>query len=208
MRLRNLFVLGLSLVIGNVALAGDEKPAAAAATAAKAEIGKPAPQFALKDATGKEFKLADFAGKVVVLEWANPECPVCQNHYKSKNIQNMVAKFKGQPVQFFAVDSSNFAQEKIENIKKFIADNKIEQPYLIDAPGTVGMMYGAKTTPHMFVIDQKGNLAYMGAIDDNAGNDKATPRNYVEEAVSALLKGSTVATATTTPYGCSVKYKK
>lgn len=189
--------------------AGDAKPAAMAATttASTAAIGKPAPEFTLKDTNGKEVKLSSFKGKVVVLEWINHECPVVQGQYSKKNMPNTIAKFKGQPVQWLSIDSSSFANDKLEAIKKWVAENKLEQPYLLDAPGTVGKMYGAKNTPHMFVIDQKGNLAYMGAIDDNADGSKTSPRNYVEEAVNALIKGSAVPTPTTQAYGCSVKYK-
>jgi len=182
------------------------KPMAAAGTGA--QIGKPAPEFALKDTTGKEVKLSSFKGKVVVLEWINHECPVVNRVYGANVTANTIAKFKGQPVQWIGIDSSNFAEEKKANITKWATDKKIDFPILLDAAGTVGKQFGAKTTPHMFVIDKEGILAYAGAIDNNPdGSKKDGVRNYVEEAVSALLKGSTVATATTDPYGCSVKYK-
>ena len=119
-----------------------------------------------------------------------------------------LAKFKGKPVVWLAIDSSHFAGEKVADIKSWSAKNEVSYPILLDADGKVGHAYAAKTTPHMFVIDAKGLLAYSGALDNNAYGDKEEGvRNYVEEAVTALLKGSTVATATTKPYGCSVKYK-
>lgn len=184
--------------------AAETKPAAAAT--ATAEIGKPAPDFALKDLDGKEHKLSSYKGKVVVLEWANSECPVCKNHYKAKTMQNTFNAFKDKGVVWLVIDSSNFAETKKDSITKWWKDQGTPFAYLLDAPGKVGRSYGAKTTPHMFVIDKNGNLAYAGAIDDNKDGDKKTPKNYVSEAVTALLAGSAVPTAKTDPYGCSVKY--
>jgi len=184
------------------------KPAAAATTPA-AQVGKPAPDFALKDLNGKEVKLSSFKGKTVVLEWINHECPVVNRCYGANMTFNTIAKFKGQPVQWIAIDSSGFAEEKKATIQKWVTEKKIDFPYLLDASGTVGKQFGAKTTPHVFVIDKNGTLAYAGAFDNNPdGSKKDGVRNYVEEAVKATLDGSTVATATTDPYGCSVKYKQ
>lgn len=173
-----------------------------------AEIGKPAPDFALKGVDGKEYKLADFLGKVVVLEWTNHECPVVGRYYSSKTMTATHEAFEGEPVVWLAIDSSNFCADKVDSIKKWAADKGVTYPILLDAPGEVGNMYGAKTTPHMFVIDQKGVLAYMGSLDDDKKGDKEDPRNYVEEAVAVLLDGSTVAMTETKPFGSSVKYKK
>lgn len=192
-----------------------EKPAAPAATpaaapsaTAQATVGKPAPDFTGKDINGKDVKLSSFKGKVVVLEWTNHDCPVVNNCYsKSKTVPNTMAKFKGQDVVWISINSSHYAQDKLADIKKWITDNKVESTYVIDAPGTIGKMFGAKTTPHMFVIDKNGTLAYAGAIDNNPDGSKKDVRNYVEEAVTALMKGSSVATPTTDPYGCTVKYK-
>ena len=197
------------------AAAHGEKPAtpapAATATATagtQATVGKPAPDFTGKDINGKDVKLSSFKGKVVVLEWTNHDCPVVNNCYgKSKTIPNTLAKFKGQDVVWISINSSNYAQDKIADIKKWVADNKVETTYVIDAPGAIGKMFGAKTTPHMFVIDKAGTLAYAGAIDNNPDGSKKDVRNYVEEAVTALMKGSSVPTPTTDPYGCTVKYK-
>lgn len=175
---------------------------------AHAEVGKPAPDFALKDVTGKEYKLSDFRGKIVVLEWTNHECPVVNRCYASNIMNNTVAKFKDKPVAWFAIDSSHFCEDKAQSVRKWVEGKKIEHPMLLDAAGKVGHLYKAKTTPHMFVIDKKGILAYAGAIDNNPYGKEKSPRNYVEEAISALLEGSTVATPTTKSYGCSVKYKR
>ncbi len=175
-------------------------PAAAATTAA---IGKPAPDFKLKDVDGKDRSLAEFKGKIVVLEWANANCPVCQRHAKAKTAEHTMKGLKD--VVWINIDST--ADAKAEDAKKFAKDNNLAI-YLLDPAGTTGKAYGAKTTPHMFVIDTKGNLAYMGAIDDDKDGSKGEKaKNFVKEAIEAVQKGTTVATATTEPYGCTVKYK-
>ncbi|MEK7710606.1 MAG: redoxin domain-containing protein [Planctomycetota bacterium] len=180
-----------------------DKPAAAATVAA---IGKPAPDFTLKSAEGKDVKLADYKGKIVVLEWSNAGCPFCVRHAKNKTAEKTMAAYKDKGVVWVSIDSTDGA--KADDIKKFVKDNGLTAAYLLDPTGATGKAYGAKTTPHMFIIDAKGNLAYSGAIDDDADGKKEKARNYVQEAVDALLKGSTVATATTESYGCSVKYGK
>lgn len=181
-------------------------PAFAPATAATAvAIGKPAPSFSLNDVNGKEVKLADYKGKVVVLEWSSMGCPVCQRHAKGGTASKVMGNFKDKPVVWVNIDSTGDA--KAEDCKKFATDNKLAT-YLLDPTQATGKAYGAKTTPHCFVIDQKGTLAYMGAIDDdNDGSKGDKAKSYVKDAIDAVLKGSTVATATTDPYGCSVKYK-
>lgn len=173
-----------------------------------AQVGKPAPEFTLKNLEGKEFKLSDFKGKIVVLEWINHECPVVNRCHGAKVMSNTIAKFKGKPVEWIAIDSSSFCAEKVESIKKWTTQQKITYPYLLDAAGEVGHLFDAKTTPHMFVIDKNGVLAYSGAIDNNPYGKEENVTNFVEQTIKSLLNGSTVATKTTKPYGCSVKYKK
>lgn len=176
---------------------------------ARAEVGKPAPDFTLKDLAGKDVSLSSFKGKVVVLEWTNHKCPFIKRHEaKKKTMQKTIAKFAGKPVAWLAIDSSSFCGEKIDEIRDWSKENQLSFPTLLDAAGKVGHLYGAKSTPHMFVIDQKGVLAYTGAIDDDPQGDKETTKNYVAEAVTSLLNGSTVATAHTKSYGCSIKYAK
>lgn len=172
-----------------------------------AEIGKPAPDFTLKSLDGKDVKLSDLKGKIVVLEWINHECPVVNRCYKAGITKNTIEKFKDKPVVWLAIDSSHFCEEKAEAIKTWVKDQGINFAYLMDAPGKIGKTYDAKTTPHMFVIDQKGVLAYSGAIDNDPYGNEPNKINYVEQAIQALLDGSTVATATTKSYGCTVKYK-
>lgn len=182
----------------------EDKPAATAG----AEIGKPAPAFELKDTEGKTHKLSDYAGKIVVIEWMNHECPVCRRHADAKTASNTMKKFEGKPVVWLGIDSSHFCETKADSIKKFNTEKALPFPTLLDAPGKIGKAYGAKTTPHVFVIDQKGVLAYQGAIDNKPdGEGRGETKNYVEEAVNALLAGSAVPTPTTKPYGCGVKYK-
>lgn len=201
------FVGVLSVTAWAQAPKAEEK--AAAQPAAGLAIGKPAPDFTLKGVDGKEYKLSDAKGKVVVLEWTNHECPFVKRHQaEKKTMQNTFAKFQGKPVMWMAIDSTATCAEKAGAIKEFATKNGTTYPILLDADGKVGKMFGAKTTPHMFVIDQKGNLAYMGAIDNDEKGDNAKATNYVEQAVDSLLAGSAVATAETKSYGCSVKYKQ
>lgn len=200
------------LSIGAIGLAGfavaqdkkadapkEDKPAAAATTA---EVGKPAPDFELKGIDGKTVKLSDLKDKVVVLEWFNMECPVCVNRIPT--MKTTEEKYTKQGVVWLAVDSTHF--RKVEQNVEFAKDKKINYAILMDNDGKVGKAYGAKTTPHMYVIN-KGTLVYAGGIDSG---DSKTPgdRNYVAEALDAVLAGKPVATSTTKPFGCSVKYKK
>lgn len=180
-------------------------PTATATTTTGAAIGKPAPDFTLTDINGKSVKLADSKGKITVLVWGNAECPAFKRVATGKILDKTFTGIKDKNVVWYTIDSS--ATATADNAKKFTTDNTVPGAYLLDPTGATGKAYGAKTTPHAFVIDAKGNLAYMGALDDDPQGGKEKVRNYVSEAVDALAKGSTVATATTDPYGCSVKYK-
>ncbi len=172
---------------------------------AQAEVGKPAPEFALKDVDGKVRKLSEYKGSVVVLEWINQKCPFSDVKHQDKTMQRIADKYKDRDVVWLAIDSSHYADPKAN--KEYAGKVGIAYPILHDQDGKVGKAYGARTTPHMFVIDKAGALVYAGAIDNNPpGKNEASPRNYVEDAVEAVLKGSTVAVGTTKPYGCSVKY--
>lgn len=193
---RVLTTLALTAVLG-VAV-----PAIAADTA---EVGKPAPTFTLKDETGKEHSLAQYQGRIVVLEWTNPGCPYVRRHYQAKTMQNTLKGFDAKKVVWLAVDStSSNAPDKSASWKK---EQGFPYSVLQDPDGKVGKAYGAKTTPHMYIIDEKGVLRYAGAIDDDPRGKSATPVNHVKTAVDAMLSGQPVPEATTDPYGCSVKYK-
>ena len=191
------------IALASTALLGLAAPAFAADTA---EVGKPAPTFKLKDEAGKEHSLAQYQGKIVVLEWTNPGCPFVQRHYTANTMQKTFGGYDAKKVVWLAVDStSGNTPEKSAAWKK---EKGFTYPVLQDASGTVGKAYGAKTTPHMYVIDEQGVVRYVGAIDDDPrGNKKEGVTNHVKTAVDALLSGKPVPAATTEPYGCSVKYK-
>ena len=172
-------------------------------------IGQPAPEFTLTDTAGKSHKLSDFAGKIVVLEWVNDGCPFVQRHYNSKNMQTLQQTYTDKGVIWLSICSSgkgeqgNHSGADWEKIRQ--KQGHESTALLIDEPGAVGRLYGAKTTPHMFIIDAQGKLVYNGAIDSN-NNDVTKAENYVAAALDALLAGKPVAKATSTPYGCGVKY--
>lgn len=178
-----------------------------------AAVRQPAPDFALKDATGQTQSLAQQRGKVVVLEWFNPQCPFVQKHYRSGNMQRLQHEAAGQGVVWWSVNSSapgNEGHLDPEHAKQVLAEFEASpSALLLDEDGTVGRRYGAKTTPHMFVINAAGVLVYAGAIDDirsvdPADVDRAT--NYVRQALGETAEGKSVSVAETKPYGCSVKY--
>lgn len=186
---------------------GDKPPAQGDKAGAK--IGEAAPAFEAKDLDGKTVKLSDFKGRVVVLEWFNPGCPIVQMHYNDADTMNKtIAKFKDKNVVWVRVNSGAPGKQGAdpEENKSAKKDWNIATPILLDSEGTVGKAYGAKTSPHCFVINQDGVLVYAGAID-NGKAGKVGDANHVEKAVTQVLAGETVTTAETKPYGCSVKYK-
>ena len=174
----------------------------------KPESGKKAPDFTIKSFDGRTVKLADYKGKIVVLEWFNFECPYCMSHYgQKKTMVELANKYKDKNVVWFAVNSTSHIT--VEKNKEFVAQQKLPYPILDDRAGVVGRAYGAQTTPHIFVISPAGNIVYNGAID-NAPMGK-TPEgeayvNYVDKALAELAAGKAVTTANTKPYGCTVKY--
>ncbi len=199
-------LLGLAIIVVGLVI----RPAPAEMRGrAQAEIGKSAPSFTLTSTDGDKVSLTDYKGKIVVLEWTNHQCPVVGRYVvKQKTMQKTFSTFKGKDVVWFGIDSSSFCEDKKDAIKEFRNKNGINYPTLLDADGTVGRLYGAKTTPHMFVIDKNGILAYAGALDDDRYGGNPEARNHVAQAVSALLTDSTVPVSRTQPFGCSVKYKK
>lgn len=180
---------------------------------AAAEVGKMAPSFTEKDQNGKAHSLSDFKGQWVVLEWFNEGCPYVKKHYESGNMQKLQEKYKGKNVAWLTVATSAKGKQG------YVAPDKAKDQYsrakmkstalLLDADGNMGKAYGAKTTPHMYVINPKGKLVYAGAIDSN---DSANPKtikdaeNYVVSALEAGMSGKPVKTTSTQAYGCSVKY--
>jgi len=182
----------------------DKKDAPAKKADTTAKIGAPAPAFTLKDTAGKDVSLADFKGKVVVLEWMNPDCPVCREKMEDGSVAKMMADSKAidPNVVFLFINSTHYMADKPASSGDYLTKNKVQAAALIDGDGAVGKAYGAKTTPHCYVIAADGTLAYDGAIDDKGST------NYVVSAVKALKEGTAVSPATTKAYGCSVKYKK
>ena len=187
--------------VASAAIAGEQpKPVA---------IGDKAPDFGLTSSDGQMVSLANHTDKVVVLEWTNHQCPVVGRYVaKQRIMQNTAAQFKDKDVVWLAVDSSHHCLDNKNTINEFRKKHGLSYPTLLDPDGKVGHLFGAKTTPHMFVIDRNGILAYSGSLDDDRYGGSDNPRNYVAEAVTALLKGSAVAASKTKPFGCSVKYKK
>ncbi len=208
--------LGLSMLMGlsvaQLALAGPEHDHDHGHDHEHAALSKPAPEFVLKDLDGKEHKLSEYKGKVVVLEWTCCSCPFVVRHQKQeKTMQKTFDSFKGKDVVWMAIDSTNPEHGggyDDDMIKRWKNNEDVNLPYAIlrDADGKVGHTYGAKTTPHMFVIDKEGVLVYAGAIDDNPHGNKKEATNYVAKAVEASLAGAKVEVASTKPYGCGVKY--
>ncbi len=200
----------LKTLIAAVVLAASFSTGAIAA----ATVGQAAPDFALTDVNGKTVKLADFKGKNVVMEWHNPGCPFVQKHYNSNNMQTLQKKYDAKDTVWLTVNSTETNhQDYLSNdkLRGYIADkNATPDAYMTDVDGKVGRSYGAKTTPHMFIINPAGMVVYAGAIDDKPGTkveEIKAAKNFVVGALDDLKAGKPVSTATTQPYGCSVKYK-
>lgn len=184
------------------------------AAQAMPSVGQPAPDFTANDINGKEVKLSSLNGKIVVLEWNNPGCPFVKKFYNSGEMQKLQAEIKSKGVTWISVNSGAVGKQgnmTAEEAQKYVSENKaVPDHYITDPEGAIGTLYAAKTTPHMFVIDSKGMIAYMGAIDDKPStdsNDIAGAKNYVRAAVDSLIAGKPVEMASTQAYGCNVKYK-
>jgi peroxiredoxin len=172
------------------------------------DVGDKAPGFTLTDSAGKTVSLGDYKGRVVVLEWTNPDCPFVKRHYQEGSMKNLTSAYSDSGVVWLTINSTNY-MDAAANVA-FVKKEGIGWPVLVDQDGAVGHAYGAATTPHMFIIDAKGIVVYEGAIDDDPrGNMEAGARtNYVANALNDVAAGQAVSTAETKPYGCSVKYKQ
>jgi peroxiredoxin len=200
--MKRIVALGLALLL-----------APACQARAAAVVGKPAPAFSLSDVNGKNVRLVDFKGKYVVLEWVNFQCPFVGKQYGSGNMQGLQKKYTKEGVVWLSICSSAHGKQGYvtgPQAKDAMAERgAAPTDFLLDPKGKVGKAYGAKTTPHMFVIDPKGIVIYDGAIDDKPSTDRAdipTAKNYVVAALDAAFAGEKVEVAATQPYGCSVKY--
>jgi hypothetical protein len=174
-------------------------------------VGSKVAAFTLTDTHGKTHSIADFKGKVVVIEWVNPHCPVSERTYEQGIVQPLQKTYTGKGVVWLLINSTNPEHkdyEEAEAINNIYSEWKASPTAIaLDADGKIGRMFQAKTTPHVFIIDQSQTLVYAGALDDDP-NGKNTDRvNYISKALDELLAGSTVSVSTTKPYGCSVKYK-
>jgi len=173
----------------------------------------PAPDFTLTDTNGRTHRLADYSGRTVVLEWLNYECPFVRKHYGAGNMQTLQERYTERGVVWLAIVSNAPGEQghyPNAQMNRMAADRNAHQTaILMDPTGVVGRAYGARTTPHMFVIDRAGEIVYNGAIDDRPSPSPGSlrgARNYVAEALDAVLAGRRVPTARTQPYGCNVKY--
>lgn len=172
------------------------------------DAGRPAPPLTLNTFEGKTVRLSDYRGKTVVLEWLNFECPFVKYHYGSpKTMIKLANKYKNKNVVWLAVNSTNHTTQQA-NID-FAKENKLPYTILDDRSGKVGHAYGAKTTPHMYIINPRGRIVYEGGIDNSPNGRIPSGQemtNYVDKALAELTSGKPVSTAKTKPYGCSVKY--
>lgn len=172
-------------------------------------VNSEAPDFTLTDVDGKTFKLSQFDGKIVVLEWANYDCPFVKAHYvpEKKTTTKLAQKYEDKDVVWLVINSTHYTTAK--DSKEWAEKVGLEQTVLIDTDGKVGKLYHAKTTPHLYVVDKKGRVVYQGAIDNaplgNVPEGKEFV-NYVDQALSELIADKEVSVPRTKPYGCTVKY--
>lgn len=174
-------------------------------------VGEVAPAFQLKDLNGQQRSLSDYKGKVVVLEWVNPNCPFSDRHAREKTMNDLASRYGSDGVVWLGINSTNATHRDFLKPAEHLAwakKNGIQYTILYDETGKVGKAYDAKTTPHMFVIGKDGKIAYNGAIDDDpmGRNAKAQRANYVDGGLRAEKAGKSPDPASTKPYGCSVKY--
>jgi peroxiredoxin len=185
----------------------------AQAQAAMAIVGQTAPDFSTLDATGKTHRLSDYKGRLVVLEWTNPGCPFVRKHY-SGNMQNLQKEFTGKGVVWLAVNSTETDSGDYlppAQLAGWMTDKQARpSATLMDESGKIGRLYGAKTTPHMYIINPQGQLVYAGAIDSIPSarvDDIKSATNYVRQGLNEALGGKPVSVASSRAYGCAVKYK-
>lgn len=177
-------------------------------------VGQAAPDFTLTDTSGKPVRLSDFKGKHVVLEWVNPGCPYVKKHYNSANMQGTQKEVTGKGVVWLAINSTetqHYDYMAPDKLSGWMAQQKAAATRtLMDAEGTVGQAYGARTTPHMYIVNPQGQLIYAGGIDSipsSNPDDVKKAVNYVKQGISQALAGQPLSNPVTRPYGCSIKYK-
>ena len=199
-------VLAMSVILmcGVVALGGCKGKD----TPEQAAAGREASGFTLNNYDGTAVSLSDYKGKIVVLEWFNYECPFVKYHYEQTNTMvDLADKYKSKNVVWLAVNTTKHLTT--DKNKEFAQQHRVPYPILDDRTGKVGRAYGARSTPHMFIIDAQGMVVYEGAIDNSPlGKAPAGEKlvNYVDKALAELTTGKEITTAKTKPYGCSVKW--
>jgi peroxiredoxin len=205
--------LGALAAVAIAGLAVADSPDATKPAEPMAAIDQKAPDFSLAGIDGKTYKLSDFKGKYVVLEWNNLDCPFVKKHYGSGNMQALQKKYTDKGVVWLTICSSAQGKQGYYEpaaLQEMTKERKLASTaYLRDPDGAVGRAYGAKTTPNMFVINPDGVLIYAGAIDDKPStdpNDIPGANNYVAACLDASMAGKAVGTKSTVSYGCSVKY--
>ncbi|MBI2728019.1 MAG: thioredoxin family protein [Polaromonas sp.] len=180
---------------------------------AAATVGQAAPDFSAVDTSGKTHRLSDFKGKLVVLEWTNPGCPYVRKHYGG-NMQSLQKEFTGKGVVWLAINSTeteSYDYLAPAKLAGWVTEKQAKPTALLmDESGKIGQLYGAKTTPHMYIVNPQGQLVYAGAIDSIASSraeDIKTATNFVRQGLTESLAGKPVSVAVSRAYGCSVKYK-
>ena len=180
----------------------------AALVQASVSVGQSAPDFQVKDTSGKEQSLSSYKGKFVVLEWVNPDCPFVKKHYDSANMQATQKAAEAKGAVWLSVSTGSGG--KASDLNAWVKEKGAKPTAtLLDADGKIGKAYGARTTPHMYVINPEGKLVYAGAIDNKPTANQADVKgatNYVTAALGEAMAGKAVSKATSEPYGCSVKY--
>lgn len=201
MKLKKLFLFITSLTL-------------AASLSTAITTGEQAPDFTLTDHTGTTHSLSDFAGQAVVLEWFNHECPFVVKHYREGHMQALQDKYAEKGIVWLLINSGAVGEQgytTADQAHEVLGNWNVNVPVLFDTDGTVGRMFGARTTPHMYIISKDGTLVYQGAIDSIRSArtaDVERAENYVVAAITAYLAGEEIVNHTTQPYGCSVKYAR
>lgn len=197
----NGFAAALFIALSLVAVTGD-------ATAAAAEAGKAAPGFSQNDQKGTQHSLREYKGQVLVLEWTNPGCPFVQRHYREGTFAALFDKYSASGLSWLAVNSTE--SNTSADSRKWAESQNLVYPTLIDSLGEMGHLFGAKTTPHVFVIGRDGKLVYSGAVDDDPSGEKppSARTQYLDLAIQAALEGKLPERGETRSYGCSVKYRQ
>jgi peroxiredoxin len=169
------------------------------------QVGQSVPTFSLQNQDGSNVSLDSYSGKIVVLEWTNPQCPFVQRAYQEHEMIDTASKYKSSGVEWIAINSTHDVTNSED--KQWASEQGISYPILNDASGTTGHAYGATNTPEMYIVGKDGKLLYKGAIDNDRDGTKTSGKiNYVDQALGEVLSGKPVSVPETAPYGCTVHY--